>query len=149
MKDFEYAKKKNTNRKKWWIVHIKHYSVYLWGLPLIPFVLIHDKISDYCSKRRVWDEKTARKVLNYVLPYVLEWIEEKNAYYYCMSWGNSSLWRKAPVTKRKWARKFAYNLQRFIKEGYENPNYSKSVENDGYDTWVKFEPLQDKFPLNV
>ena len=37
----------------------------------------------------------------------------------------------------------------FIKEGYENPNYAKSVENDGYDTWVKFEPLQDKFPLNV
>ena len=154
MKSFEYAKKRsekkrNANRKKWWIINTKNYSVYIWALPLLPFVLIHDKISDYCYKRRVWNEETARKVLNHALPYILEWVEEDNAYYYCMDWGNSSLWEKAPITKRKWARKFAYDLQRFIKEGYENPNYAKSVENDGYDTWVKFEPLQDKFPLNV
>ena len=140
MKDFEYAKiRKNKSEKKWYVIHCKKYSYYIWALPIIPFFVAYDKISEWAYNRRVWNEETARKVLDHALPYILEWIEEDNAFYYCMDWGNSSLWRKAPITKRKWAHKFAYELQKFIKEGYENSNYVKSVENDGYDTWIKFQ----------
>ena len=55
-----------------------------------------------------------------------------------MSWGSSSLYRKAPRKYREWADKFEYRLQQFIKEGYENVDYVKTIEKDYYDTWVKF-----------
>jgi hypothetical protein len=87
----------------------------------------------------VWSAERATKVLNHVLPKVLEWVEEDKAYYYCMDWGTSNLWRGAKRTDRKWAQKWQYQLRDFIKEGYENELYSKSVEKDYYDTWVKFE----------
>lgn len=150
MKSFEYAKtKKNKPKKKWYVIHGKKYSFYIWALPLVPFVMAYDKIAEWAYNRRVWNEQTARDILNRVLPYVLEWVEEDNAYYYCMDWGYSSIWRKAPFTKRKWAKKFDYKLHHFVKEGYEHPNYAKTIENDGYETWVKFEPLAEKFPFNV
>ena len=139
-KDFSYAKmrQEKQSRKKWWIINGKKYSYYIWALPLIPFVLLYDKISDYLYARRVWSEEKATKVLDRVLPHVLEWVEEDDAYYYCMDWGYSSLWRKAPLTMRKWARKFSYNLHQFIKNGYQKDGYKKTIEDDRYETWIKF-----------
>ena len=143
-KSFSYAKtrKEKQNHKKWWIINGKKYSYYIWVLPLIPFVLLYDKISDYLYARRVWDEEKAIKVLDRVLPYVLEWVEEDDAYYYCMDWGYSSLWRKAPLTMRKWARKFDFNLHQFIKNGYQKDGYEKTIEGDRYETWIKFKKYE-------
>ena len=143
-KDFSYAKmrQEKQSRKKWWIINGKKYSYYIWALPLIPFVLLYDKISDYLYARRVWSEEKATKVLNYVLPHVLEWVEEDEAYYYCMDWGYSRLWRKAPLTMRKWARKFSYNLHQFIKNGYQKDGYEKTIEGDRYETWIKFKKYE-------
>ena len=132
------APKKKSN-KKGYIIDGKKYSYYIWALPLLPFVVLYDALEERANKRRVWSAERATKVLNYVLPKVLEWVEEDKAYYYCMDWGTSDLWRKAKRRDRKWARKWEYDLRDFIKEGYENENYSKSVEKDYYDTWVKFE----------
>ena len=143
-KDFSYAKmrQEKQSRKKWWIINGKKYSYYIWALPLIPFVLLYDKISDYLYARRVWSEEKATKVLDRVLPHVLEWVEEDDAYYYCMDWGYSSLWRKAPLTMRKWARKFSYNLHQFIKNGYQKDGYEKTIEGDRYETWIKFKKYE-------
>lgn len=143
-KSFSYAKtrKEKQNHKKWWIINGKKYSYYIWALPIIPFVLLYDKISDYLYARRVWDEEKAIKVLDRVLPYVLEWVEEDDAYYYCMDWGYSSLWRKAPLTMRKWARKFDFNLHQFIKNGYQKDGYEKTIEGDRYETWIKFKKYE-------
>ena len=140
-KDFSYAKtrKEKQNHKKWWIINGKKYSYYIWALPLIPFVLLYDKICEYLYKRRVWDEVKATKVLNYILPHILEWSEEDNAYYYCMDWRYYILWEKAPFTMRKWTIKFSANLHQFIKDGYQVDGYEKTIEDDGYGTWIKFE----------
>ena len=132
------APKKKSN-KKWYIINGKKYSYYIWALPLLPFVVLYDTLEERANKRRVWSAERATKVLNHVLPKVLEWVEEDKAYYYCMDWGTSDLWRKAKHRDRKWARKWEYDLRDFIKDGYENENYSKSVEKDYCDTWVKFE----------
>lgn len=140
-KSFSYAKtrKEKQSHKKWWIINGEKYSYYIWALPLIPFVLLYDKICEYLDKRRLWDEEKATKVLNYILPYVLDWVEEDNAYYYCMDWSYTILWKKAPFTMRKWVGKFDVKLHHFIKDGYQPEGYEKTVENDGYETWIKFE----------
>ena len=77
--------------------------------------------------------------MNYILPYVLDWVEEDNAYYYCMDWSYTILWEKAPFTMRKWVGKFGIELHHFVKDGYQPEGYKKTVENDGYETWIKFE----------
>ena len=140
-KDFSYAKtrQEKQSRKKWWIINGKKYSYYIWMLPIVPFFLLYDKICEYLYKRRVWDEVKATKVLNYILPHILEWSEEDNAYYYCMDWGHYILWEKAPFTMRKWTIKFSANLHQFIKDGYQPEGYEKTIEDDGYETWIKFE----------
>ena len=130
---------KKKNSKKWYIINGKKYSYYIWALPLLPFVILYDTLEERANKRRVWSAERATKVLNYVLPKVLEWVEEDKAYYYCMDWGTSDLWRKAKHRDRKWARKWEYDLRDFIKDGYENENYSKIVEKYYCYTWVKFE----------
>ena len=138
MASFDKAKETKKTKKQWWIIHTHNYSVYIWALPILPIVLLSDYIKERNSKKRVWSEEIATKVLDKVLPQILEWVEEDNAFYYCMSWGTSSLYRKAPRKYRKWANKFKYKLQQFIKEGYENADYVKTIEKDYYDTWVKF-----------
>lgn len=135
---FDKAKEPKKTSKKWYIINGKRYSYYIWALPLVPFVTLYDVMSQRADKRRVWSTERATKVLNHVLPKVLEWVEEDKAYYYCMDWGTSGLWRCAKRSDRKWAQKWQYQLRDFIKEGYENEHYSKSVEKDYYDTWVKF-----------
>lgn len=142
MKDnntFDKAKETKSNKKPWYIINGKRYSYYIWALPLVPFVTLYEKIDDWADSRRVWSAERATKVLNHVLPKVLEWVEEDKAYYYCMEWGTSNLWRGAKRIDRKWTHKHEYKLREFIREGYENEHYNKSVEQDYYETWVKFE----------
>lgn len=139
MANFDKAKETKKAKKQWWIIHTHNYSVYIWALPILPFVLLSDYIKEQNSKKRVWDEQIATKVLDKVLPKLLEWVEEDNAFYYSMEWGQSALWRNAPRKYRKWAYKFSYRLQKFIQEGYENTDYIKTVEQDNYyEIWVKF-----------
>lgn len=132
------AKSKST-KKKWYVINTKKYSYYLWALPLVPFVELYDRVNDYCYERRVWSAERATKVLDHVLPKVLEWVEEDKAYYYCMDWGTSNLWRGAKRIDRKWAYKWEVQLQQFIRDGYTNSNYIKSEEKDFYEIWIKFE----------
>ena len=142
MKTFDKAKHDSKPLKKWWIIHRKNYSYYIWALPIIPFIELADYIEKRAYAKRVWNTKTATKVLDKVLPKVLEWVEADKAFYYCMDWGSSSLWHKAPLRYRKWAHKFQNDLQEFIEEGYENPQYIKTVDKGVSlfdETWVKFE----------
>lgn len=138
MAKFDKAKETKKAKKQWWVIHIRNYSVYIWALPILPVVLLADYIDDRNYKKRVWNEQIATKILDKVLPKVLEWVEEDNAFYYCMNWNSSALYCKAPRKYRKWACKFSYRLQQFIEEGYENADYVKTVEKDYCDTWVKF-----------
>lgn len=141
MAKFDKAKtqQENKNKKKWYIINGKRYTYCILALSLVPFVTLYDVMSQRADKRRVWSAERATKVLNHVLPKVLDWVEEDKTYYYNMDWGTSNLWRGAKRTDRKWAQKWQYQLRDFIKEDYENEHYVKSIETDYYDTWVKFE----------
>lgn len=139
MATFDKAKeKKEAPRRKWYEIQGKKYTYYIWSIPLVPIVTLIDKCQEWASKRRVWSEDKATKVLDLVLPKVVEWVEEDKAFYYCMEWGTRKLWATAPRKYRKWAYKFEYQLRNFIRDGYENADYVKTIEKDYYETWVKF-----------
>ena len=138
MKNFNKAKN-NRPRRKWYTIRIKNYNFYLWGLPFVPFVFFNDYIKDRRYKRLEWSEVRASRVLTKVLPSVLEWVEEDNAFYYCMDWDTSHLWRKCRRGDRAWAKKYAYKMRSYLQDAYTHSNYVKTVESDGYDTWIKFE----------
>ena len=139
MSKFDNAKKRSLRKgNKMPVVKIgAYYQVPVLALPLFPFVYCWDRYQEWSYNRRTWDEEKATKVLDKVLPKCLEWVEEDNAYYYCMEWSTNQLWENAGI-HRKWALKFSGKLKNFIEEGYENKNYTKTVEYDGYETWVKF-----------
>lgn len=139
MTKFDKAKTKSTkpHKKPWWVINCHKYSYPIWALPIIPFCALSDIIKEKRYKRLVWDETKATKVLDKTLPKLLSWDEDEKAYGYCMGWWASNLWRCAPRLYRAWAKKFSYQLQKFIAEGYENANYTKSLDNDG-DVWVMF-----------
>lgn len=140
MKNFDKAKKQNkSNNKKWYILHTKNYSYYIWALPLLPFVILVDYIKHWYYNRLIWSNERAIKVLNKALPKIIEWVETDKSFYYCMDWGTSQLYNRAPFFSRKWARKFAWKLHRFIKEEFEIEGYKKSIETDNYEeVWVRF-----------
>lgn len=136
MKTFDNAKTKRN--KKWYVIKIKDYVFYIWLLPLFPFVFALEKLNNWRYNRLKWNEEKATKILNKTLPKCLDWVAEDKAFYYCMGWQDNGLWTKAPLFHRKWVKKFKYELHQFIKNGYENANYIKTVEEDYYDTWIKF-----------
>ena len=139
---FDKAKTKKENKKPWYVIHGKKYSYYVWCLPLLPITLLVNFVEAKANKRRVWNTTIATKVLDKILPKVLDWAENDKAFYYNMEWDYFRLWRKAPLRYRKWARKFQYDLHKFIETGYENAQYTKTVDKGKYyydDTWVKFE----------
>ena len=137
MADFNKAKRTN-NGKKWYVINTKNYQVYFWALPMLPIVIMIDKLKNWQYNRRTWNDEKAKKVLDKILPKVLDWVEEDSAFYYCMDWSDWGLYHNAPIGYRNWVKKFRYELQKFICYGYENEKYTKTVENDGYGVWVKF-----------
>ena len=64
-----------------------------------------------------------------------------NAYYYCTSWHYSgrNIAKKVPFSMKKWTKKFGYEILKYLEDSYENAEFSKSIEKDYYDTWIKFE----------
>lgn len=135
-----FEKAKNKSKKPWYMVGTENYQIPVWVLLIAPFV----KISNWFYDRIKWNEHKATKVLNYVLPKILDYDKDEDAYYYCMDWGTYNLWHKAPLKYRWFAYKYEFNLHYFIKEGYMVKGYCKSVMNDGYNEWVEFRPIRFK-----
>ena len=146
MKNFEYAQKRNS-KKRFKMPALKIGEKYSIPLPLIPLVplwlgvIIYNEFHDWNYRRQEWSEEKATKVLNHFLPYVMEWNEEENSYFYCMDWhyGGSTLAKYSPIGLKTWARKYSYEIFRFLKDKYENPDFVKTIEDDYYEKWVKFE----------
>lgn len=59
-----------------------------------------------------------------------------------MDWSYTILWKKAPFTMRKWVGKFDAELHHFVKDGYQPEGYEKTIEDDGYETWIKFKKYE-------
>ena len=135
MAKFEKAKKE---RKDWGRIKIGQYQPYFWAVPVLPFYYFWKKFNQWKDDRLVWNEERATKVLDKILLEKLDYSEEDKAFYYCMEWGHWDLWKYASRKDRAWAKKFCSKLHPFILEGYENPDYVKTIEKDWYETWVKF-----------
>ncbi len=133
-----FEKAKNKPKKPWYMVNTKNYQIPFWALPIAPFVIGISKLNDWFYDRIKWDERKATKVLNHVLPKILDYDKDEDAYYYCMDWGYN-LWHKAPLRYRRFAYKYDVQLHSFIKEKYMVKGYCKSVINDGYDEWIEFQ----------
>lgn len=142
MTKFDRAKRKVERNKKMKkfnpYIYIGNYEFFVLALPIAPFFLAWEKFNNWNYKRMEWDEERATKVLDYVLPKTLEWVEEDNAFLYYLGWSPSIISNNARIIDKKWCRKFDYDLRSFIEEGYENPNYTKTIEEDDYNDWVKF-----------
>ena len=136
-----FEKAKNKPKKPWYMVNTKNYQIPLLVLPIAPIVIGISKLSDWFYDRIKWDERKATKVLNYVLPKILDYDKDEDAYYYCMGWGTYSLWHKAPLRYKCFVKKYHLGLHSFIKDGYMVKGYCKSVINDGYEEWVEFRPI--------
>jgi hypothetical protein len=141
---FDKARQKNRPKRKEFKVRYKFFGTEFYINPLlIPVACVVGTV-EYLDNKYYesleWSDEKATKLLNRTLPYVLEWVEEDNAYYYCMNWGSGYFNKKAPIGYRRWGVKFYSDIIDFIRDGYENPNYRKTVEKDEWgDTWVKFE----------
>lgn len=138
MKKDIFEKAKNKHKKPWYMVNTKNYQIPVWALPIAPFMIGISKLSDWFYDHIKWDERKATKVLNHVLPKILDYNKDEDAYYYCMDWGTYNLWDKAPLRCRRFVYKYDVQLQSFIKDKYMVKGYCKSVINDGYEEWVEF-----------
>ena len=134
-----FEKAKNKPKKPWYMVNTKNYQIPFWVLPIAPIVIGISNLSDWFYDRIKWDEHKATKVLNHVLPKILDYDKDEDAYYYCMGWGTYNLWHKAPLRY-----KYEFKLPPFIKDKYMAKGYCKSVINDGYEEWVEFRPIKFK-----
>lgn len=83
-----FEKAKNKPKKPWYMVNTKNYQIPVLVLPIAPFVIGISKLSDWFYDYIKWDEHKATKVLNHVLPKILDYDKDKDAYYYCMGWGD-------------------------------------------------------------
>lgn len=135
-----FEKAKNRPKKPWYIVNTKNYQFSVWALPIAPIVISIDKLSKWFYDRIKWDEHKATKVLNHVLPKILDYDKNEDAYYYCMDWGTHNLWYKTPLKYSRFVYKYEFKLHSFIKNEYMAKGYCKSVINDG-DEWVEFRPI--------
>ena len=136
-----FEKAKNKPKKPWYMVNTKNYQISVWALPIAPIVISIDKLSNWFYDRIKWDERKATKVLNHVLPKILKYNKDEDAYYYCMGSGTYNLWYKAPLRYSCFTYKYEFQLHSFIKDKYMVIGYCKSVINDGYDEWVEFRPI--------
>lgn len=129
---------KVKKEKKSWVINTKKYSYAWWALPLIPIVEVADYIENKIEDRRTWSDEKAKKVLDKILPKVLDYVEEENAFYYCMCWTEWGLVDNAPLVHREWVKKFKYDLHQFVLKGYENKDYDKTLIREYDETWIKF-----------
>ena len=131
MKGFEKAKQHRSPRR----FKFAGYDELGWyESPRVPCC----RLDDWRYDHRQWNEKKATKVLNKILPSKLEWVPQKNAFYYDMDREPYGLVRNAPFYYKKWVEKFRYDLHYFVRDGYQNVNYIKTVI-DEYGQRVKFE----------
>lgn len=137
-KTFDKAKKNSQPKKKWWLVGKKKY--FIWMLPVVPFYSFYIYLCNRRWKNLEWNEKRAVKVLNKLLPKILDWVEEEKTFYYDYSWDwDYTTKHKAPLGHKQWTLKFSYELKKFFLDEYQNPAYTKEKGVDEWgDKYLKF-----------
>ena len=139
MKDFSYCKKKDV--EKWYIVSWKGYKFAFIFFPLVVIHFLYSKLKRKCvkyiDKRLKWNEKKAKIILDFALPYALDYDCNRNEYYTSLG-GLSYGLRKIPRKYRYWAGNFNSDIMYYLIESYEKDGYEKHIEKDSYGTWIIF-----------
>ena len=139
MKDFSYCKKKDV--KKWYEVRWKGYKFVFIFFPLVLIHFLYSKIErkyiKYINKRLKWNEEKAKIVLDFALPYALDYDGDKNEYYTSLG-GLSYGLRKIPRKYRYWAGNFNSDIMYYLIKSYEKQGYTKTIENEFSTTWIIF-----------
>lgn len=134
-KTFEY---KHKELKK---INIgENYACYFFQLPLVPFAIAIDKISKALYNSMKWDTNKANKVLDKALLKTVEYSKEKDSYYYCCEW-RVYFSDYAPLYLKPWSKKFQNEIFYYLINEYNNPNYIKTIDIDGYNTWINFKKV--------
>lgn len=138
-KTFEKAKT-TTRTHKFPKVKFDYFDNHFEVFPLlVPLAIVVGTVEHYKTtyyRSLEWNETKATKVLDKVLPHVVEWDTEKNAYYFATTWDFSYHAKKyAPLGYKTWAKKFNNELAKFVATGYEHPKYIKTFEEDD---WIAF-----------
>lgn len=147
MKEFDFAKTKamasKKNHKKFsFRIKWGKYEIFFLALPIAPFFIAWDRLNDWWYNKQEWNEQTAKKVLDYWLPYVLEWDEDWNGLYYSLEWHyyGYEIAKKVPFYLKAWANRYGFKLiHDYLQNSYEKDGYTKKVEVDIYnETYVYF-----------
>lgn len=146
MKKFDYAKHKEKKKKKFKMPVLSFYDDrYRVPIVLLPLGLIYiakDRIHLKYVEHLEWDEVKASKVLDYFLPYVIEYDEDKNVYYYCTNWGYSrtQLSKRVPLRLKGWSKKYHIDVFKYLENGYQKKGFVKSFEKEWNERWIIFTP---------
>lgn len=139
MKDFSYCKKKDI--KKWYKIRWKKYEFIFCFFPIVLMFhiadIIYNKIWLLRYHNAKWNDEKAHKILDYMLPNLLEY-EEEVGYYLEPEWVNFGIRHNIPRRYRFWSKKFNGNLVVYLCESYEKDGYEKYIKKDNYDTWIIF-----------
>lgn len=122
------------NKKQWWVIKTKNYNIPIYLLPIALFIIPCDKIKtaidNYIWRKTFWTDEKANKMLDKMLPKILDYDKDDNDYRcYIRDW-NFSFYNYAPLFHKKWVRKFNDNLKDYLIERYENESYVKTVQDD-------------------
>lgn len=131
-----------AKKKPWWVIHVKKYSYPIWALPIIPFCLLADKITEVADKNRKWSDKRTEKIITYVFAKIAEVDKTDGSLthpfreWWCYNvWANRARWCDI-----KYCKKFNKQIQEYLYNTFEMEGYTKTVEEeDNHEwTWVTF-----------
>lgn len=128
--------------KKYTTIHCFN-NKYQFCFLLLPWALIYipyDMLKNYIYSKQSWSTEKATKIINNVLPKILE--KDEDSFWYYSDWSPSLIINNTPWYYKSWASKYSYNLRDFIKNEYTNEKYTKTLEDDWDGYWVKFTPKE-------
>lgn len=129
---FEYAKRKEEKYNKKERFKFKHgrWNCYYFLVPLIPIAVAYEKINKFYNNKLAWSDKKATKILNSILPKILWYNSENDTYSYEAGYWSWVFTKNAPLGYKSWTKKYGKQLEDYLKDGYENPLYNKSIEDE-------------------
>ena len=128
----EYQKKEKIKKfKNKMLISWQDYSFYFFLFPLVFCYWIKDNIYNKYRTSSRWDVTKADKILNRIIPKVVDKDEETNNFYYCMDWDNKQLFLKnSRFIDKVWIKTYYYSLLYYLRNTYCPENYIKIIDAD-------------------
>jgi len=122
------------------IIKTKNYEIPLRLLPAAMVQIPYNWVCNWYDSWTRWDKDKANTVLNYALPYVVEY-DPVDDDYYIYTERACSLYKYVPFYLKNFAKKWESRLLNYIATDFEVDGYNKTVLNTGiylYDKLVIF-----------